>query len=122
MSDRVVPEDVSMVSGEVSRGESGVWVSGKKSGFLEILHFNDVYEIEERINEPVGGAPRFISAINNFKTQGQENLCQSSVEMTSTCRRMLVKTKKETEKKHLKNWFFLMSFVQVEEATTTTIV
>ena len=100
MSDRVVPEDVSMVSGEVSRGESGVWVSGKKSGFLEILHFNDVYEIEERINEPVGGAPRFISAINNFKTQGQENLCQSSVEMTSTCRKSACQNEKGNGKKN----------------------
>ena len=100
MSDPAVLEDVSMVSGEVSRGESGVWVSGKKSGFLEILHFNDVYEIEERPNEPVGGAPRFISAINSFKTQGQ-NTCHFLLRLQALQKECLSKRKrKENEEEN----------------------
>ena len=34
---------------------------------VTILHFNDVYHIEERETEPVGGAARFVTAINNMK-------------------------------------------------------
>eukprot|EP00330_Aristerostoma_sp_ATCC50986_P005806 CAMPEP_0114586418 /NCGR_PEP_ID=MMETSP0125-20121206/9652_1 /TAXON_ID=485358 ORGANISM="Aristerostoma sp., Strain ATCC 50986" /NCGR_SAMPLE_ID=MMETSP0125 /ASSEMBLY_ACC=CAM_ASM_000245 /LENGTH=212 /DNA_ID=CAMNT_0001781857 /DNA_START=62 /DNA_END=700 /DNA_ORIENTATION=- len=34
---------------------------------LTILHFNDVYTIEESKNEPVGGIARFKTALNQFK-------------------------------------------------------
>ena len=33
---------------------------------ITILHFNDVYNIEERDVEPKGGAARFVTAIKNF--------------------------------------------------------
>jgi 2',3'-cyclic-nucleotide 2'-phosphodiesterase (5'-nucleotidase family) len=32
---------------------------------LNIIHFNDVYNIESRETDPVGGAPRFITAIES---------------------------------------------------------
>ncbi len=34
---------------------------------LTILHFNDVYNIEERKAEPVGGVARFKTALDSFK-------------------------------------------------------
>ena len=34
---------------------------------IHILHFNDVYNINEREIEPVGGAARFISAVEKYK-------------------------------------------------------
>lgn len=33
---------------------------------LTILHYNDVYNIESRVIEPVGGATRFCTAIKSF--------------------------------------------------------
>ena len=36
---------------------------------LKILHFNDVYNLEERKEEPVGGAARFITALHSFKDE-----------------------------------------------------
>jgi 2',3'-cyclic-nucleotide 2'-phosphodiesterase (5'-nucleotidase family) len=33
------------------------------SSRLNVIHFNDVYNIESRETDPVGGAPRFITAI-----------------------------------------------------------
>jgi len=34
---------------------------------LTILHFNDVYNIEEIKTDPVGGAARFKTALDSFK-------------------------------------------------------
>jgi len=35
---------------------------------LTILHYNDVYNIDTQVkNEPIGGAPRFCTAVNSFK-------------------------------------------------------
>ncbi len=34
---------------------------------LTILHFNDVYNLEEKKKEPVGGVARFKTAIQSFK-------------------------------------------------------
>ena len=39
---------------------------------VTILHFNDVYEIEPRAREPVGGAARFASLVKSFA--GEEPL------------------------------------------------
>ena len=39
----------------------------KAAEFLTILHFNDVYNIEGRDKEPVGGAARFKTALNQFR-------------------------------------------------------
>ena len=38
-----------------------------KSRELTILHFNDVYNIEPRDREPVGGAARFATKLASFK-------------------------------------------------------
>lgn len=36
------------------------------SSSVTILHYNDVYNIESRVMEPVGGATRFCAAIKSF--------------------------------------------------------
>ena len=33
---------------------------------LNIIHFNDVYDIEPKKSDPVGGASRFVSALENL--------------------------------------------------------
>ncbi|XP_037078081.1 snake venom 5'-nucleotidase-like isoform X2 [Pollicipes pollicipes] len=37
------------------------------SGRLTIVHFNDVYNIEAGMQEPVGGAARFVTAVEQYK-------------------------------------------------------
>jgi 5'-nucleotidase len=39
---------------------------------LNIIHFNDVYNIESRETDPVGGAPRFITAIETVMRQSPD--------------------------------------------------
>lgn len=39
---------------------------GAQSQALTLLHFNDVYNVESRQQEPVGGATRFCTAIKSF--------------------------------------------------------
>ena len=39
----------------------------EKASEIEILHFNDVYEIEARAKNPVGGAGRFVARLNAHK-------------------------------------------------------
>eukprot|EP00295_Goniomonas_pacifica_P048322 CAMPEP_0175908896 /NCGR_PEP_ID=MMETSP0108-20121206/6829_1 /TAXON_ID=195067 ORGANISM="Goniomonas pacifica, Strain CCMP1869" /NCGR_SAMPLE_ID=MMETSP0108 /ASSEMBLY_ACC=CAM_ASM_000204 /LENGTH=869 /DNA_ID=CAMNT_0017230955 /DNA_START=3 /DNA_END=2610 /DNA_ORIENTATION=- len=41
----------------------------KISGKVTLLHFNDVYEIEERHQEPVGGAARFRTLVKSFAAE-----------------------------------------------------
>eukprot|EP00302_Diacronema_sp_CCMP2436_P021023 CAMPEP_0179961718 /NCGR_PEP_ID=MMETSP0983-20121128/29838_1 /TAXON_ID=483367 /ORGANISM="non described non described, Strain CCMP 2436" /LENGTH=300 /DNA_ID=CAMNT_0021874183 /DNA_START=100 /DNA_END=999 /DNA_ORIENTATION=+ len=36
---------------------------------LTILHFNDVYEIDPRLREPVGGVARFVSLVDRFESE-----------------------------------------------------
>jgi len=36
------------------------------SAILTIIHFNDVYNIESRSQEPVGGAARFMTAVSQL--------------------------------------------------------
>lgn len=36
---------------------------------LRIIHFNDVYNVEENVKEPKGGAARFITALNCLKQE-----------------------------------------------------
>lgn len=33
---------------------------------ITILHFNDVYNVQQHKEEPVGGAARFVTAIKSF--------------------------------------------------------
>ena len=37
-------------------------------GVVTILHFNDVYNVEEQPQEPVAGATRFCSALKSFNS------------------------------------------------------
>ena len=46
-------------------GEKTVTMPTDKSRHLTILHFNDVYNIEARDKEPVGGAARFTTLIKS---------------------------------------------------------
>ena len=36
---------------------------------ITIIHFNDVYNIEPRDQEPVGGASRFVTKVNEFSVE-----------------------------------------------------
>lgn len=36
---------------------------------LKILHFNDVYNLEEHDKEPVGGGARYITALNELRDE-----------------------------------------------------
>ncbi len=51
----------------VSEGEGGCTPpSGTRGSTLSIVHFNDVYNIEEREKEPVGGAARFKTKLTSL--------------------------------------------------------
>jgi 5'-nucleotidase len=52
--------------GAINENKTNGESSGKKT--LTILHYNDVYNIDQQVkSEPVGGAARFVTAINSFK-------------------------------------------------------
>ena len=40
---------------------------GDATDSLSIVHFNDVYDVQERSREPVGGAARFKTAVDRLK-------------------------------------------------------
>ena len=40
---------------------------GPRNSSISILHFNDVYNVEEQSSEPVAGAARFKTALQSFK-------------------------------------------------------
>ncbi|KAI5750626.1 hypothetical protein M8J76_017176 [Diaphorina citri] len=48
--------------GEGTPGGGG----GGGSDVITIIHYNDVYNVEERKEEPVAGAPRFVTAVKSF--------------------------------------------------------
>jgi 2',3'-cyclic-nucleotide 2'-phosphodiesterase (5'-nucleotidase family) len=50
----------------------GSWTGPSKR--LNIIHFNDVYNIESRDVEPVGGSARFITAIEDLIEQNPNTL------------------------------------------------
>ncbi|XP_072461140.1 mannosylglucosyl-3-phosphoglycerate phosphatase-like [Notamacropus eugenii] len=51
---------------EVSPLSSGVLCMENGPCDLTILHFNDVYDVDPRVEEPVGGAARFATAVKKF--------------------------------------------------------
>ncbi|GLC44409.1 hypothetical protein PLESTB_000472700 [Pleodorina starrii] len=57
---------------EAPKGESTVY--GGSSRKLTILHFNDVYNIEEQAREPKGGAARLCAKVNEFRESGANPL------------------------------------------------
>jgi hypothetical protein len=59
---RKPPCAIDLKSPEVKSFDS----DGEKVSEIEIFHFNDVYEIEPRDREHVGGVARFIGKIKSF--------------------------------------------------------
>ena len=55
------------------------------SSTVTILHFNDVYNIEPRVMEPVGGAARFCAAIKSFSHLNPLVLFSGDVFSPSMC-------------------------------------
>lgn len=41
-------------------------LDGNETKKLSFIHFNDVYNIESRVLEPVGGASRFVTAVHDL--------------------------------------------------------
>ena len=39
---------------------------GKAAEELTIVHYNDVYNVDSREEEPVGGAARFVTAVKQY--------------------------------------------------------
>ena len=44
-------------------------VGGKKAATISVIHFNDVYNVEEQKTEPLAGAARFKTAIDSFNDE-----------------------------------------------------
>ena len=44
--------------------------NNNKADTITLLHFNDVYNVESRNVEPVGGASRFLTAVKKQKETG----------------------------------------------------
>ena len=61
------PRSVETVSEQCSSDTDRNRCSKRKSGTLTIIHFNDVYNIEEREKEPVGGAARFKTGLDSLR-------------------------------------------------------
>jgi len=62
----------------------------KSSKKFTILHFNDVYNIEEKKIEPVGGAARFKTALDSFSHLDPLILFSGDVFQPSFCNLKLV--------------------------------
>lgn len=52
----------SHLSGDIEEGGS----SGHVGPEILLLHFGDVYHIDQRAREPVGGAARFVTTVKHF--------------------------------------------------------
>ena len=53
-------------TGEAEKASSATTLSSQLADTLTIVHFNDVYNIEEREKEPCGGAPRFKTQLDSL--------------------------------------------------------
>ena len=52
--------------------ENSEYIDAEKK--LSIIHFNDIYNIESRKIEPVGGATRFVTAVEYLIEQNPSSL------------------------------------------------
>ena len=52
---------------QLAEPASSATPKGDKADFITIVHFNDVYEVQERKKEPVGGAARFKTAVDSLR-------------------------------------------------------
>lgn len=56
--------------GAVNNDNSTTSSAGENRNALVIIHYNDVYNIDQQVkSEPIGGAARFCTAVNSFKDQ-----------------------------------------------------
>ncbi len=62
-----------------------------QANYLTILHFNDVYNIEENKTEPVGGVARFKTALDSFKDLNPLVLFSGDLFQPSLCLPHIVK-------------------------------
>ena len=66
-SERRVSASKAESTGEADKASSATTLSSQLADTLTIVHFNDVYNIEEREKEPCGGAPRFKTQLDGLK-------------------------------------------------------
>ncbi|XP_054168581.1 mannosylglucosyl-3-phosphoglycerate phosphatase-like [Oppia nitens] len=50
-----------------SISDNDIIIKTNKTSIVSILHFNDCYNIESRIDEPSGGAARMVTAFNSYR-------------------------------------------------------
>ena len=65
-SERRVSASQAESTGEAEKASSATTLSSQLADSLTIVHFNDVYNIEEREKEPCGGAPRFKTQVDSL--------------------------------------------------------
>ena len=53
---------------------------------LNIIHFNDSYNIEERSREPCGGLARFVTAVKSFSNRDPLVLFSGDLFSPSNCK------------------------------------
>ena len=53
--------------GEAEKASSASTLSSQLADAITLIHFNDVYNIEEREKEPCGGAPRFKTQVDSLR-------------------------------------------------------
>eukprot|EP00128_Syssomonas_multiformis_P011845 Colp12_sorted_trinity150504_noHs@10225 len=63
---QLVREELSRIQGEMAGLKKAIEA---KDDSITILHFNDVYNIEPRDKDPVGGAARFVTKLKSFKDE-----------------------------------------------------
>ena len=66
-SERRVSASQAESTGEAEKASSATTLSSQLADSLTIVHFNDVYNIEEREKEPCGGAPRFKTQVDGLR-------------------------------------------------------
>ena len=53
-------------TGEAEKASSATTLTSQLADAITLVHFNDVYNIEEREKEPCGGAPRFKTQVDSL--------------------------------------------------------
>lgn len=53
--------------GEAEKASSASTLTSQLADAITLIHFNDVYNIEERDKEPCGGAPRFKTKVDSLR-------------------------------------------------------
>lgn len=67
IAERRVSASQAESTGEAEKASSATTLSSQLADSLTIVHFNDVYNIEEREKEPCGGAPRFKTQVDGLR-------------------------------------------------------